>query len=344
MKKLAVIFLENPPYFGLANIAKTDKKYSKTYVREQMKGVKSGLNLDEEFIWSVFSMYSAYAYVHYGPIRSWKTSHLIDKEVRKAYLCNRKYFNASEGAIALIYWINKDKNNESIKFDSDLGKYEVKKVYKSIEKELLYKDGTKNNAIIKLGVEGTMFASSSFGVGATLENIDNTAGTHSNRWKIIDREHLLKQLPLFVVSLDGYSLSGKDPYTGQVDYRVLDTIAKTADGGTKYQKDTKFLQDCLLYTLCCDKHKVSSDIFYTTCESLLDDEHKNTEIYKLYKQLVDETGINGLKNIQQYKSDEFGKLYVERTFGPTIDRLKKLLSIFQYETIRPKMLEYELLK
>jgi hypothetical protein len=327
-KKLAVIFLENPPYFGLSTKNDLDTKYEKSYVKEQMKGIKTGFNLDEEFTWSAFNMYSIYAYIHYGPIRSWKTTHLIDKEVRKAYLCNKKYFNASEGTIALIYWTNKDKNNASIVFDSDLGKYEVKKVHNNIVSNILYRNGTKDNAIIEINSFGTMLCLERFGQ-TILEDVHE-----KQKGFYVDREHLLEQLPLFVVARDSYSLSGKDPYTNQVDYRVLDTIAKTGDGGTKYQKDTKFLQDCLLYTMCCDNHKVSSDIFYTTCESLLDDEHKNTELYKLYKQLVDETGINGLKNIQHI---------LGRT-NTDINKLKHLLSIFQYETIRPKMLEYELLK
>ena len=64
----------------------------------------------------------------------------------------------------------------------------------------------------------------------------------------------------------------------------------------------------------------------------------------MYRELVDETGVNGLKNIEKYKTDEYGALFVSMTFGDSIERLKRLLSIFQYEVIRPKMLEYELLK
>ena len=122
-------------------------------------------------------------------------------------------------------------------------------------------------------------------------------------------------------------------------------MVKSGDGGLKYRSDLKFLQDCLLYMLCCGNYRIDSDAeFYKCCEKELDKEHKENEIYKLYKELVKKTNTNGLKNIEKYKTKEYGDLYVHMTFGPNIDRLKKLLSIFQYEVIRPKMLEYELLK
>ena len=329
MKKLAIIFLENPPYFSIINDGrenkgtslfngKKDKKYVKTYVHTLMP--KGGIDLDEQFVWSVFELYQAYAYIHYGPIKIWKTVHLLDKEVRSAYLCNKEYFNAYTAALALIYWRNKDVNNDIITFDSELGKYKIKKVHKGINKLIT---DTKENAICSVIIRNSM----------PLPRMNKLFDANT-KFCCVNTENLLNILPLYVACRDEYSEYGKNPYNNSVDFRIIETIGKSSDGGTKYQKDTKFLQDCLLWTLCTHKQDVSSDIFYTTCESLLDDEHKSTEIYKLYKQLVDETGINGLKNIQH-------------TLGRTntnINKLKHLLSIFQYETIRPKMLEYELLK
>ena len=139
-------------------------------------------------------------------------------------------------------------------------------------------------------------------------------------------------------------MTGINPSTGESDFRVLESINKSADGGYRYLENKEFLQDCLLYTLCTNKHKIENKEFYRYCEEELDGAHKNTEIYKLYKELVESTGVNGLKNIEKYKTDEYGDLYIYAIYGPTIERLKKLLSIFQYEVIRPKLLEYELLK
>lgn len=335
-KKLAVIFLENPPYLTYLE-EKTGKKSSKMehsdvwkYMKDQNVNMDE-LNLDEQFIWSVFNIYDSYAYIHYGPLKTIKISKKRDvasKEIRSAYLCNKKYFNAAEAAIGLIYFRNKDANNESIVFDSEYGKYKIKKVHSPISNFL--KNDEENGIVY--------FQATTYGMSGKLAllntNILDTQVYYSRFYKKISKNELLNACPIFVAGRDDFSNSGKNPITGQVDFRVLESICKCGDGGTKYQKDTKFLQDCLLYTMCCDKHKVTSNIFYTTCESLLDDEHKNTDIYKLYRQLVDETGINGLKNIQKC---------LGRT-STNINKLKHLLSIFQYETIRPKMFEYELLK
>ena len=344
-KKLAVIFLENPPYLISAEEGKEKNKKNiknqHSYVWEQMKNSGMSMNhmdMDYYFIWSVFNIYNPYAYIHFGPIKCWKSKHLIDKEVKAAYLCNRKYFNAAEGAIALLYWTGKDKNNESITFDSEFGKHEVKKVHVQIN--TLLPNDTKENAVIELAVNS---------FSNVMQNLHAYIGDVHEKSKanLINKEHLLTAIPIWVAAEMDYSENATNPINGQCDFRIIDTENKCADGGTKYQQDTKFLQDCLLYTLCTHKatQGLKSDgMFYKVADELLDNEHKSTEIYKLYKQLVDETGTNGLKNIEKYKSDEFGKLYVERTFGPTINKLCKLLLLFQYETIRPKMLEYELLK
>ena len=333
-KKLAVIFLENPPYLSnVSNAVDQGNNENHTYIWDEMKnsGISMTANdLDEQFIWSVFNIYKPYGYIHYGPIRCWKTKHLIDKEVKAAYLCNRKYFNAAEGAIALLYWTGKDKNNKSIKFNSELGVYEIKKIETKAEVLLKKLECNKEDAIC--AIKSTTFATN-FMTGLLT---DDTKPKGPGSWyKWISKDNLIYALPVFVASKDDFTISGKNPHTNTVDFRVIETVLKCGDGDLKYTKDTEFLQDCLLWVLCSNSYVCNSNgEFYTTCESLLDDEHKNTEIYKLYKQLVDETGTNGLKNIQH-------------TLGRTntdINKLKHILSIFQYETIRPKMLEYELLK
>ena len=92
--------MENPPY-AQTNSNKeggTNSKYQKTWVHTQMQ--KGGEDLDEQFCFSAFKYYKPYAYIHYGPIKIWKSRNLINKEVAECYLCNRKFFNAGESAIA----------------------------------------------------------------------------------------------------------------------------------------------------------------------------------------------------------------------------------------------------
>ena len=333
-KKLAVIFLENPPYLTTASDTEEKNKRKlvvdkeRSYIWNQMKSFNINmlnLDLDEQFTWSVFNVYDTYAYIHYGPLKTVKYRTLTNKEIRAAYMCNRRYFNASDAVIALIYWTSKNKNNDVITFDSELGKCKIKKVYNNIDKILL--KFASETGICKI-------RSKSYN-----NNYLNTVLSDDNKneayFRWISKDNLLYALPIFVSGRDEYIMTGKNPYNNTVDFRVLDSIIRCGDGDLKYTKDTEFLQDCLLWVLCSNSYVCNPNgEFYTTCESLLDDDHKNTEIYKLYKQLVDETGINGLKNIQH-------------TLGRTntdVNKLKYILSIFQYETIRPKMLEYELLK
>ena len=334
VKKLAVILLENPPYAQTnSNKAGGIKSvYQKTWVHTQMQ---KGEDLDEQFVFSAFKYYDIYAYIHYGPIKIWKSRHLINKEVKEAYLCNKKYFNAGESAIALLYWTSKDKNYEELHFKNDIDDdFLVKKVHKTISE--FYEDEGQENGICVIEARNFSFAS------PRLTGSINDNAKYGRKW--VSEKNLLNVLPLFCAARDEVSENGtiKDNFK---DYRIIDTIYKSADGGTSYQKDKEFLQDCLLYSLCSQKNACSSESkFYIIAEAKLDKKHKKTEIYKIYKDLCKETGFNGLANIEQYKKEEFGKLWREHKFYPQINKLKIALRKLHLEKIRPKMLKYEILK
>ena len=334
VKKLAVILLENPPYAQTnSNKAGGIKSvYQKTWVHTQMQ---KGEDLDEQFVFSAFKYYDIYAYIHYGPIKIWKSRHLINKEVKEAYLCNKKYFNAGESAIALLYWTSKDKNYEELHFKNDIDDdFLVKKVHKTISE--FYEDEGQENGICVIEARNFSFAS------PRLTGSINDNAKYGRKW--VSEKNLLNVLPLFCAARDEVSENGtiKDNFK---DYRIIDTIYKSADGGTSYQKDKEFLQDCLLYSLCSQKNACSSESkFYIIAEAKLDKKHKKTEIYKIYKDLCKETGFNGLANIEQYKKEEFGKLWREHKIYPQINKLKIALRKLHLEKIRPKMLEYEILK
>lgn len=352
VKKLAVIFLENPPYLQLNSNKKgginydTGSKYIKTWVHKQLKQV--GQDLDEQFVCSAFEYYNIFSYIHYGPIKIWKTPpHLVDKEVKEAYLCNRKYFNAGISSIALIHWSSKDEKNEIIKFDSDFGVCKVRKVHKSISE--LYKDDGKKDAICI--IEARNFSFSSPRLTASI----NDDGRYGDKW--VKKENLLKVLPLFCVGRDEIAEKGEsvelkvqkengDILTEVlVDYREVDTTYKSGDGGTKYQDNKKFLQNCLLWSLCTHYNQCSTkNKIWNWGENELSEELKKLEIWNLYKELVKETKLNGLYNIESFNKLEFGKLWREHNLYPKVAKLKKLLQEFYKKEIRPDMIKYELLK
>lgn len=335
VNKLAIIFLENPPY-AQTNSNKDGglkSKYTKSWVHTQM--TRGGEDLDEQFCFSAFKYYNPYAYVHYGPIKIWKSRDLINKEVAECYLCNRKFFNASESAIALISWRNKDSYYDELHFKNDIDDdFVVKKVRKTISD--FYSDDGKENGICVIEARNFSFAS------PRLTGNINSNGKYGSKW--VSAENLLKVIPLFCAARDEVSENGyiKDNYK---DYRIIDTVYKTSDGGKKYQEDKDFLQDCLLYTLCTHKNDCENDSkFWSVADNLLDKEHKDTDIYKVYNNLSKETKLNGLKNIEKYKKDEYGKLWKEHNLYPKIKSLKNKLRNFHINKIRPKMIKYEILK
>lgn len=335
VKKLALIFLENPPYAQTNSNKKGGLKsaYEKTWVHTQMK--KGGEDLDEQFCFSAFKYFKPYAYIHYGPIKIWKTRHLIDKEVAECYLCNRKFFNASESAIALISWRNQDKFYEELHFKNDFDDdFVVKKVHSTISS--LYEDDGEENGLCVIEARNFSFAS------PRLTGSINSNAKYGRKW--ISEKNLLKVIPLFCAARDEVSENGylNDEFK---DYRIIDTVYKSGDGSVAYQKDKEFLQDCLLYALCTQKNDCDTNSkFWQIAPKLLNSKRKKSEIYVLYQELVQQTNLNGLKSIEKYKKNEYGKLWKEHNLYPKILVLKAQLRALHLKHIRPKMLEYSLLK
>ncbi len=156
---------------------------------------------------------------------------------------------------------------------------------------------------------------------------------YGNKW--VNKDNLLNVLPLFCASRD--EISEKGGIYGEKDYRVIDTVYKTSDGGKKYQKDKQFIQDCLLWSLCIHYNQCSPNGKIWKCgEDLLLEEMKNTEIWKMYKELVKETNLNGLYNIERYNKEGHGKLWKEHTLFPKVALLKHMLQKFFSKNIRNK--------
>ena len=54
--------------------------------------------------------------------------------------------------------------------------------------------------------------------------------------------------------------------------------------------------------------------------------------------------MDGLANIEKFNKLIYGKLWKEHNLKPKVQRLKELLRNLHSSQIRPKLIEYELLK
>ena len=107
----------------------------------------------------------------------------------------------------------------------------------------------------------------------------------------------------------------------------------------------RFFPFCLLFSLCTHLNQCTTDCkIWDWGEKTLPKRLKETDIWKKYKNLSNETGLNGLHNIENFKKIEYGKLWKEHNLYPKVKELKSLLRIFYNINIRPSMIKYELLK
>jgi len=329
VKKLAIIFLENPPYFNAVN----DSGLSiKNFVFNVYTGKNRG-DSDNLFIWSCWNHFDTFSYIHYGPCRSWKIDNEFDRKLIKGYLCNRKFFNASEASILLGYWSYKKKDVDTITVDSDEGLRKIKKVYNTTTR--LYKNEPKNG-IANVNIHGFTFK----------ENRSILNDKSEQRDFSITKKNMLKMLPLWCASHRDF----------QKDYTEIDTIFKTSDGGEKYQRDKHFLNDCGIWTWFTSKNKCSTECeIWNELEKQIFLESKKWSVHKMqqvkkmkniYDELKNMYSINGLFNIIKLKPDKNEPdecmKWVKTEYK--IEQLKSELTKFYDEYILKKLLRYELLK
>lgn len=239
-KKLVVIGLENPPYAEpqaeSTRSGKTQKGSYENYITEEMKKEVKGkatVDLANKFIWSGFKYFFDY-YVVYSPVKYFKSQGLINKEFNEGIIVNRKDFHATEGGISIMSWKNEDATNDSWQLENCL----VKKINKGIGK-LLPALKEKNWEVSYTSYSGTpdfkngYLASSSKGAG-------NAGGISY----CLVNDDLKKRLPLFAANC----------YTCK-DYTEKEVIMKSGDGGTAYQNDSEFLEDCFIWCCLTDKNK-----------------------------------------------------------------------------------------
>lgn len=354
--KLVVIGGENNPFSEpQAEATRSGKTHKQgSWVKEQMKKNKCGVasnDLSNQFIWSMLKY--ADEYVVFSPIKYWKSQHLLDGKFNEGYLCNRKKFHAtSEAAISLISWTLDKKENDCLDMESDSGNRKIKKIYNKII--LLNPKSTISGFASLYHVSGTP----DFKNGAVVNSFFNK---HCKEIKL-DSSTILQTLPLWVANC----------YKAK-DYTEKEVIMKSGDGGTIYQEDKDFLNDCFIWSClinsnkCISNNQIKNQLCLTQnteADKLFKPNPKNTELLKIWQEVLEsvktteeynsgfnyglhqicrdinikvETGDYNKKNepIMEHKYNKLNNI---------IKELKEQLKKFYDKYITPKLFEYELLK
>ena len=369
--KMTIIMLENPPFVepqggasqGKATFTIKDKYLYKVMGKEQFDTKNTNRASENLFIWSAFKYFlkkPSDTYILFSPIKYWKSQHIIDKKFIQGYICNRENFNASEGGVLLIEWVNEDASNEILNVSSDLGDRIIKKIHSN--PSVLLQDSNNSEKVIAY-----MF---------NLSNIpknDNgkIVNTVSEKYRKVQKayklssDNILQQLPLWIANCYEYK-----------DYTEKEVIMKTGDSGNKYQEDQSFLVDSFIWGALTDKNKCLSNLdvknhfcFYqnTYADELLKkleiSEYNKTilnewkDILNLSK-VTDEYNENftyGLSQIEKdinvkigsgtyTKKGEEIKVPKYKKLDERITNFKKELKKYYAEKLVPKLFEYELLK
>ena len=241
-KKLVVIGLENPPYgepqAEATRSGKTQKGSYENYITKEMKKEvkgKTSTDLANKFIWSGFKYFFDY-YVVYSPVKYFKSQGLINKEFNEGIIVNRADFHATEGGISIMSWKNEDANNNEWTLENTT----VKKVNKGIAKiDSPIKE--KNPDFYTTSISGTP----DFKNGLLTNNkSDSKVKTIGGISHCLINDDCKKKLVLFAANC----------YTCK-DYTEKEVIMKSGDGGTAYQNDNEFLEDCFIWCCLTDKNK-----------------------------------------------------------------------------------------
>ena len=285
----------------------------------------------------------------------WKTQHLFDGKFNEGYLCNRKKFHATEAAISLISWANNGEENNCLSMKSDLGDRKIKKISKGIGKLFTAVKNDKYDFVMT-SYSGVPDFKNGF-LASTKKSAGNAGGI--SYCKINEDKY---RLPLWVANC----------YKPK-DYTEKEVIMKSGDGGTVYQEDKDFLNDCLIWSCltamnkCISNDQIRNEMCLnqnTEADKLLNINKRNTNLlitwhkilesvkrteecnseftYGLYQICRDinikiETGDYTKRN-EPIMAHKYPKL------DSLIKELKEQLNEFYNEHITPKLFKYELLK
>lgn len=369
--KMTIIMLENPPFVepqggasqGKATFTIKDKYMYKVMGKEQFETKNVNRASENLFIWSAFKFFlkkPTDSYILFSPIKYWKSQHIIDKEFVRGYICNREHFNASEGGVVLIEWINIDSTNDELNVSSDLGYRTIRKMHSN--PSVLLKDSESEEGAI-----AWLFNLSNIPKndnGKLVNIIDEKYRKVQKAYKLAE-DNIMCQLPLWLANC--YEC---------VDYTEKEVIMKTGDLGNAYESDIDFLTNAFVWAGLTNKNKCISnmDVKNEFCFkqntradkmlSKLDLSEKNKDLLQKWHNILsrakatdefNEKYTYGLMQIEKeinikVGSGTFNKTGKEimvpkyRKLDEEINSFKSELKKF-YETIlKPKLFEYELLK
>jgi len=332
--ELTIIMLENPPYAdtGGGNTTNKGKGVTTSWVSSQMNTGISKRDLMNQFFWSAWEYFKPESYIVFGPCKYFKTQNYADSlNLIEGKICNRALFNASESGITLMYWKPNGNYVESWNLDGDIIK-RCKKTHLDLR------------VISNLPDTFAYMSCDSFGITYQHARIADEKFRGGSAGVYLAEDNLLINLPLLVAGL--FELK---------TFKEIDILMKSSDGGTIYQKDSDFLNDCLIYTLLTNKNKCSKTCkLYPYGFSLFKPEPKHKKLLELWGEIYDQEIIYGLNNVieeclEPFKvKDKKGNYYQPDTNKAKLDSNVKNLKIelkdFYIKEIRPKMLKYELVK
>ena len=289
-----IILFENPPFsddsadtpetgVSRANSSANDlSEVMNSKFKSDFKGLVLSKDVLNVFIWSGFEYYLKKpndAYIVFGPLKYWKTGHLVNKEFVKGYLFNREYFHASPDAVSCIYWSNKelstlekirlevlDIENEKIR---KIKTIDVKKIHVApsgnlFDKRTFADDEETGIYCQRNGEEGKKQKSTGtkniynknilawvhlVGMAFNPKNCDLTRATLNLRKNgfYLREDNFIEKLPLFCAK----TFAPQHWYDTNVYFT-------SGDGGTEYVKDKEFLKRCLIYSCLTQKNRCRS--------------------------------------------------------------------------------------
>ena len=370
--KMTIIMLENPPFVepqggasqGKPTFTIKEKFLYKEMANETFDTKNVNRATENLFIWSAFKYFLKQptdSYILFSPIKYWKSQHIIDKTFIRGYICNRENFNASEGGIVLIEWLNKNGSNECLNVDSDLGARKIYKMRKN-PAELLV-NSTADTAIAWLFNLSNIPKADN---GKLLNDIEAyTSYCKVQKPYKLAEDNILIQLPLWLANCYEYA-----------DYTEREVIMKTADGGKDYYKDTEFLYKCFLWAGISQRNKSLSRTGLinqfcfgqnTRSDNILKSYILDTADKNLYKTWIEVLSL--AKNTEEYNpgwnyglsqicadinirvgSGTFNKTGKEieipkyRILDEKVNELKRLLRKYYRSEIKENLFKYQLLK
>ena len=355
--KLIVIGLENPPYAEPGAKTNSSLKTSGSFVNTEMKKDKNikgraSTDLVNQFIWSMINY--ANEYIIFSPIKYWKTQHLFDGKFNEGYLCNKKRFHANtESAISLISWTVDKKENNCLNMKSDLDNRKIKKINDGIG--VLVPSSTKMKKMAEVHFYN---GEPNYLNGVLCNTPINKNACH----RIIGKDNIFQTIPLWVANC----------YKPK-DYAETGIIMKSGDGGTDYQRNKTFLNDCFIWACltnsnkCVSNKQVKNELCLeqnTEADKLFDINSKNTRLLQKWREVLkfaketkeyNPKWTYGLHQIckeinikvetgDYTKRNEPIMAYKYSDLNDTIKELKEQLKEFYNKHITKNMFKYELLK